>query len=228
MNWHEVNFEQYLAINAINEREDTEYNKLLDITAVVNDVDVETITISNFKQYAENIKFITEDIPVVEIKDEYGEYVLQKDLQDMSMQMYIDFNNYAKTNDYVGVLSVFLIPKGKEYNKGYDIDEVRDYILSMPCTDVLSIYSFFLMQSQMYMECFRIYLRQQQQMILTKRKKERRQKMSKTEIYQLYTRYVRSLIYHIYRYLRCRISRCYIYSSLSLSKMRGNSKKWNK
>lgn len=224
MNWNDVKFKDYLAINEINEREDTEYNKLLDITAVVNNVDVEDITISNFKQYAENIKFITEDIPVVEIKDEYGKYKLHKELSQMSMQQYMDFTNYAKANDYAGVLSVFLIPIGKEYNKEYNIDDVREYIYSMRCTDVLSIYSFFLLQSTMYIECFRIYLKQQQQKILTKRKMERRKQMKLTEIYQLYRRYVACLIYHTYRYLRCRLSRFSIYLTGLLSKMKRNSK----
>lgn len=203
-NWNDISFKDYLSINEINEREDTEYNKLLDITAVVNNVDVEDITISNFKQYAENIKFITEDIPVNEILDEYGEYTLHKDLSSMSMKQYIDFNNYSKTNDYVGVLSVFLIPKGKQYNEGYDIDKVRQYILTMSCVDVITIYAFFLMQSNVYMECSRIYLKQQQQKILTKRKMERRKQMKLTEIFRLYRRYVASLIYHTYKYLRCR------------------------
>lgn len=211
MNWNEITFEQYLQINEINEREDTEYNKLLDITAVVNNVDVEDITISNFKQYAENIKFITEDIPIVEIKDEYGNYTLQKELSQMSMQQYMDFTNYAKANDYAGVLSVFLIPIGKEYNKGYDIDDVRKYIYSMRCTDVLSIYSFFLMQSTVSMECLKESLRQKQMKILKERKQRRRMQMSKIQIYQLFTRYLRNLIYHICRYLKCQLLKFFTY-----------------
>lgn len=196
MKWENVTFNQYLEITEIQQREDTNYNKLLDITAVLNNIDVDEITISNFKEYAENIKFISEDIPVTEILNEYGNYTLHKDLSSMSMKQYIDFNNYAKVNDYVGVLSVFLIPKGKLYNEGYNIEEVREYILSMPCTDVITIYAFFLMQSQMYMEHFREFLLQKQQMILTKRKQERRQNMKLKQTYQLYTRYLRSLIYH--------------------------------
>lgn len=211
MNWNDVKFKDYLQINEINERTDTDYNKLLDITAVVNNVDVESITISNFKQYADNIKFISEDIPVVEIKDEYDNYKLHKDISQMSMQMYIDFTNYGKANDYAGVLSVFLIPIGKEYNKGYEIEEVRKYIYSMPCTDVLSIYSFFLLQSEMYMECFRISIKQKQMKILKEKKQRRRQKMSRMEIYQLFTRYLRSLIYHTYKYLKCQLLKFFTY-----------------
>lgn len=202
MNWNEITFEQYLTINEINEREDN-FNKLLDITAVVNNVDVESITISNFKQYAENIKFITEDIPVVEIKDEYDNYKLHKELSQMSMQQYMDFTNYGKANDYAGVLSVFLIPKDKEYNKEYNIDDVREYIYSMRCTDVLSIYSFFLLQSTMYIEHFRESLKQKQQKILKERKKERRKQMNWITTYRLYTRYLRSLIYHILKSWKC-------------------------
>lgn len=222
MKWEDVTFEQYLAINEINEREDTEYNKLLDITAVVNNVDVEDITISNFKRYAENIKFLNTDIPVVEIKDEYDNYTLHKDLSQMSMQQYMDFTNYGKANDYAGVLSVFLIPKGKQYNEGYDIDDVREYIYSMRCTDVLTIYAFFLMQSTMYIECFRESLRQKQQKILKERKQRRRKKMSKTQIYQLFTRYLRSLIYHTYKYLKCQLLKFFTYLTGLFKKMKKN------
>lgn len=211
MTWNEITFEQYLAINEINERNDSETNKLLDITAVVNNVDVETITISNFKQYAENIKFLNTDIPVVEIKDEYGKYKLHKELSQMSMQQYMDFTNYAKANDYTGVLSVFLIPKDKEYNKEYNIDDVREYIYSMRCTDVLSIYSFFLLQCTMYIEHFRESLKQKQQKILKERKQRRREKMSRTQIYQLFTRYVRSFYYHTYKYLKCQLLKFFTY-----------------
>lgn len=205
MTWKDVKFKQYLELTEIQQREDTDYNKLLDITAVLNNIDVDKITITNFKEYAENIKFISEDIPLNEILNEYDNYTLQKELSSMSMKQYIDFNNYAKTNDYVGVLSVFLIPKGKQYNEGYDIEEVREYILTMSCVDVISMYAFFLLQSQMYMEHFQEFLIQQQQKILTKKKKERRQKMNKIQIFLLFRRYVKSLIYHTLKSWKCRI-----------------------
>jgi hypothetical protein len=205
MKWEDVTTQQYLEITEIQQREDTEYNKLLDITAVLNNIDVDEITITNFKEYAENIKFISEDIPLVEIKDEYDNYTLHKELSQMSMKQYIDFNNYAKTNDYVGVLSVFLIPKGKQYNEGYDIEEVRQYILTMSCVNMITIYAFFLMQSQIYMEHFQESLKQKQMKILTKKKQERRQKMSKTQIFLLFHRYARSLIYRILKSWKCRI-----------------------
>lgn len=212
MTWEDVKFKQYIEITEIQQREDTEYNKLLDITAVLNDIDVDEITISNFKEYADNIKFISEDMPVNEILDEYDSYTLQKDLTQMSMKQYIDFNNYAKTNDYVGVLSVFLIPKGKQYNEGYDIDKVRQYILTMSCVDVVSMYAFFLMQSKIYMDYTHAYLKQQQQKILKERKQRRRMKMNKTQIFQLYTRYLRSSIYHTLKCWKWHILRYYIYS----------------
>lgn len=199
MKWQDVTFKQYLEIAEIQQRNDSELNKILDTTAVINNVDVEDITISNFKDYTQEITFLNTDIPIVEIKDEYGEYTLQKEIESITMKQYIDFNNYAKQTDYVGVLSVFLIPKGKQYNEGYDIDKVREYILSMPCTDVLSIYSFFLIYSTVSMECLKESLRQQQQIILTKRKQRRRQKMKLIQIYRLYRRYVARLIYHIFK-----------------------------
>jgi hypothetical protein len=211
MKWEDVTTQQYLEITEIQQREDTDYNKLLDITAVLNNIDVDEITISNFKEYAENIKFISEDIPLVEIKDEYDNYTLHKELSQMSMKQYIDFNNYAKTNDYVGVLSVFLIPKGKQYNEGYDIEEVRQYILTMSCVNMITIYAFFLMQSQIYMEHFQESLKQKQMKILTKKKQERRQKMSKTQIYLLFRRYVKSLIYHTLKSWKCSILKFYTY-----------------
>lgn len=228
MNWEDVTTQQYLEITEIQQRNDTDYNKLLDITAVLNNIDVDEITITNFKDYAENIKFISEDMPLAEIKDEYDSYTLHKDLTSMSMKQYIDFNNYAKTNDYVGVLSVFLIPKGKQYNEGYDIEEVREYILTMSCVDVISMYAFFLLQSQMYMEHFQEYIRQKQMKILKERKQRRREKMSKTQIFLLFRRYVRSLIYHTFKSWKCRILKFCTYLIGWFKKTKKNSNKCKK
>lgn len=196
MNWEDVTTQQYLEITEIQQRNDDLFNKILDTIAVLKDIDVNEITINNYKDYTQEITFLNTDIPIVPLKDEYDNYTLHKDLSSMSMKQYIDFNNYSKTNDYVGVLSVFLIPKGKQYNEGYDIEEVRQYILTMSCVNMITIYAFFLMQSQMYIERFRIYLKQQQQKILKERKMERRKQMKLTEIYRLYRRYVACLIYH--------------------------------
>lgn len=222
MNWEDVTLKQFLEITEIQQREDDLFNKILDTIAVLKDIDVNEITINNYKDYTQEITFLNTDIPVVEIKDEYDNYKLHKELSQMSMQQYMDFTNYGKANDYAGVLSVFLIPKDKEYNKEYNIDDVREYIYSMRCTDVLSIYSFFLLQSTMYIEHFRESLKQKQMKILKERKKERRKQMNWITTYRLYTRYLRSLICHTYRYLRCRLSRFSICSTGLLSRTKKN------
>lgn len=218
MNWEDVTFKQYIEITEIQQRNDDLFNKILDTIAVLKDINVNEITINNYKDYTQEITFLNTDIPVAEIKDEYGEYVLQKDLQDMSMQMYIEFQNYAKVQDYVGILSIFLHPKGKQYNEGYNIEKVREYILTMSCVDVISIYAFFLIQSTVSMECLKQSLHQQQQMILREKKQERRKQMTTSAVCQLYWRLLKRQMKHIVRYYRCLLSRFFGYFRTSLKR----------
>lgn len=60
---------------------------------------------------------------------------------------YIDFKEYAKAGeaDICRYLAIILVPEGKAYNDGYDVDEVCEAIRTeLPTTDALGVRDFFL------------------------------------------------------------------------------------
>ena len=69
------------------------------------------------------------------------------DLRKITTAQYIDFQNFAPEGErkLVELLSVFLIPKGLEYNEGYDIAEVQQAIREdLSVLDTLALSAFFL------------------------------------------------------------------------------------
>lgn len=209
MKWENVTFKQYLEVVEIQKRNDDNFNKILDTIAVLKDIDVNEITINNYKDYTQEIAFLNTDIPIVPLKEKYDNYVLIKQIENISMKQYMDFQVYANLDDYVGILTCFLIPENKEYNEGYDIEQVKEYINTMSVQDVMSIYSFFLIYSTVFMEHLKISLHQKQIQILKKKKAQRRRTLKTKEILRLYCRLHKKQMKHILRYCKCAFLKCF-------------------
>lgn len=74
-------------------------------------------------------------------------YCLTKDASSMSTSQYIDYNAVIveKYEEHIcDLLSIILVPKGHNYNDGYDMEEVRKDMESMSVTEALGITDFFL------------------------------------------------------------------------------------
>lgn len=216
MTWEDITFEQYLIIKDIIENNNENIDKTVGIIDVLFNVDANKLSLAEYGEYCKQIHFITEDIPVNEILNEYGNYKLQKDLSNISMSQFIDFQHFAKQKDTVGILSVFLIPENKEYLNDYDIEEVKEYIRNMSVVDVLSIYAFFLIYSQTYIKRFQLSIINQKKKLKTKMRLKR---LTTSQISKLYFRYARKRMRHIVRLWKCRLLKCYISFRLSFTKM---------
>lgn len=88
---------------------------------------VESLWMEEFK-LKENVKFNT-----IEINGE--KYSIDTNLQNFTVAQYIDFQTFfpkRKTNERVigNILACFIIPKGKKYAEGYNIQELVDNINS--------------------------------------------------------------------------------------------------
>lgn len=88
---------------------------------------VESLWIEEFK-LKENVKFKS-----IEINGE--KYSIDTNLQNFTVAQYIDFQTFfpkRKTNERVigNILACFIIPKGKKYAEGYDIQELVENINS--------------------------------------------------------------------------------------------------
>lgn len=73
------------------------------------------------------------------------EYEFKAEAKEWTTAQYIDFNNTPKDPDKMGdLIAIFLIPKGKSYNKGYDIDKVAEDIRKdLSVSDALAMSDFF-------------------------------------------------------------------------------------
>ena len=130
------------------------------------------------------MKFLGSKIPKMKIKKEYklgnNTYTLKKDLRDVRVAQWIDFQNFLKdggsdTDNFPNLLSVFFFPKGEtEYGENYDIEEVRQDINNhLSIAEAMSISSFFLTYRKALSIRFLLYTRKQTlKAPLTKEKKK--------------------------------------------------------
>jgi hypothetical protein len=84
-------------------------------------------------------------------------YSFSTDLQEFSIAQYIDFQTLWPglleenkfNNTYTRVLSILLVPEGKDYNTGYNLKETQDYLLkNLSITKANQIYYFFMISLQ--------------------------------------------------------------------------------
>ena len=72
------------------------------------------------------------------------EYTLDTNVAAFSTAQYIDFTNFAKKPlSAIDMLSCVLLPKGHKYLDGYDVDEAKHDIGSMPVALAFGISNFF-------------------------------------------------------------------------------------
>lgn len=102
-------------------------------------------------------------------------YNIIKDVKKLNTAQFIDYNTYMKMDDpdkYLAeVLSIFIVPEGKEYNEGYDITEVHQVIKDyMPISVALNIAFFLHKKSLRLQERTITYLEVMMKMMIWKEK----------------------------------------------------------
>ena len=149
--------------NAINDAEVTGnneidlLNKQIAILSVLCDVDEDTIAdlhTSEFSRLVNETNFLNET-PKKNVIDKITlngkKYEIFLSISDMTMSQYIDFQTLFPKRDkeFKRILSIFVIPKGCNYNEGYDIEQViKDIGDYMPITDANNIMFFFALAYQ--------------------------------------------------------------------------------
>ena len=111
------------------------------------------LPLDKFTEYSRKSRFIEEQcpenlIPPVAKSYPVGDFVLVpvSDMRKITAAQYIDFQTFAKEKETrtVEMLSCFLVPKGMDYNEGYDVLEVHDAIRrEMSVAQVLALLAFF-------------------------------------------------------------------------------------
>ncbi len=156
MDWNTISLKQYNQIKEILlDPEYSEEDRLLYEIQILFNVDPFKLSMSELKYFIKQMSFLAKPIPKMKIKDiykiGYNKYKLDKRLEAFTVAQWIDWRNLineggTETDNYANLLSVFLIPDNKkEYNEGYDIQQVRNDISEyLSIADAMSISAFFL------------------------------------------------------------------------------------
>jgi hypothetical protein len=141
VNWYKITVNQFIELSKYGDKLTTE-----DAVRIIYNKDYNNIPLSEISKY--NFSFLKTEVPREPIKKYYKindtKYFACFDTTKLTTAQFVDFQNYAKQNDFIGCLSVCFRPVGTEYNDGsYDIDKVKQDIASLPITQALTISFFF-------------------------------------------------------------------------------------
>ena len=172
MNWNDISIKQYNDIkNLYLDTELSDEDRLILQINILFNVDALKLKTNELHKYINEMKFLGSKIPKMKIKKEYqlgnNTYVLKKELKDVTVAQWIDWQNFLKdgsdTDNYANLLSVFFFPKGEtEYGDGYDIEQVRSDINNhLSIAEAMSISSFFLTYRKKSLLLFLLYTRKE-------------------------------------------------------------------
>lgn len=184
--WDDVTIGQYVMLKSM---ETTDYPELIDkgifMVDTVYGIDSKNIPYTTFTQLLETLDFFGEhpDEKKKKAKTSYrlNDTVYELDLNyaDFTTSQFIDFTNYKKDSDEIGMLSAVIIPKGHTYMDGYDIEKVKSDIEDyLSVTDAMAIINFFRVASTRFMKFILSYLKRK----LTKNKKMKMSREQKEQI----------------------------------------------
>lgn len=132
--WKDVSINLFYQIKKIIDADLEETDRKIKLLALLMDETEEEFSgrkIGEVQELAEQLNFMQKD-PFIKTNDvktlfiNGAEYELKTKLEDYSVAQYVDFQNYIKDgqNNLARMLSTVIIPVGKKYNDGYDIEEV--------------------------------------------------------------------------------------------------------
>lgn len=180
---------KWFEISDILVSEDADIDKQIDMICVLGDYErdyVEGLKLDEYAGLVQKTKFILEQPKTGLPEKTYtlGEFKLEPMLnaKDMNVAQYTDYSTYLQLNDIqermIGLISVFLIPKGRKYNDGYSIEKVKELILTELTVDkAMSLSAFFLDYTKAWLKGTQTCLAKRlRKMKLTKEQREEMEK----------------------------------------------------
>lgn len=163
--WDEITLMRFLQIIDI---EQSEYENLIDksieYVKIIYDVDGNKIPYKDFQALVHSLSFMAKPIKPNKMRAKYTlngrDYTISTNLNNITTAQFIDFNEFAKENDYIGILSVVMWPsEANAYMEGYDIEQVKVDLEELPVTDAEGIKAFFLCSTMRLQSFIPRYLR---------------------------------------------------------------------
>lgn len=146
MDWNDVSLATFKRLKGldVNDLDDQ-----IEAAAILLGVNVDDMTWVQFCKELKKLDFLKDEIPKTIVRTSYTlngrKYVTKANLNELTVARYMDYVNQSKTGEFEKILSVVLIPDGKEYGD-YDIDRVYSDILTMSIVDVYAVFNFFKLQ----------------------------------------------------------------------------------
>lgn len=164
MTWNDITLQQYRQIEKI-QAEHPDDSAIHIINYLYGD-NIESLPLAEYARRMEEIQFLSKNIPSAKLKLDYvingNKYELDITPADLTTAQFIDSQNYLKQGgDVQNLLSVYLIPKGKKYAEGYDVEKVKNDVLSLPMPEVMGICRFFQNWLAKFVKVFRHCLTRQ-------------------------------------------------------------------
>ncbi len=155
-NYRDLPVGKYEEIVHLCREEMTDVDRRVGIIAILSGLtedEVLRLPLDKFTEYSAKSRFIEVEcpenmIPGVARSYQLGGMVLLPvtDIRKITAAQYIDFQTFAqdKENKFVELLSCFLIPRGCDYNDGYDVLDVHKAIRNeMSVAECLALLAFF-------------------------------------------------------------------------------------
>lgn len=155
-NYRDLPYGKYEEIVRLCETEMTDVDRKVAVISVLTgktEDEVLRLPLDVFTRYSAATRFLEAEcpenlIPAVSKTYPVGGFVLVPvaDMRKVTAAQYIDFQTFAEDRDHraVEMLSCFLIPRGCDYNDGYDVLDVHRAIREeMSVATVLSLLAFF-------------------------------------------------------------------------------------
>lgn len=139
MTYNDITIYQYQQIRELVEEKLSDYDTQVALIAILfgmTEDEVLDLPMNKYKKYAEKIQFLLESPkPQADasrkIRINGKKYWIMRDLNKMTAAQFIDYQSLTKDGSdkhLHQILALYIIPKGKEYGKGYDVAEAATEI----------------------------------------------------------------------------------------------------
>lgn len=157
--WDKISIQKYYDIlDILNDNESDDITKNVKLVSLILDKDEDEVWEMSLPDAGKLIsrlnflnKFQLSERPNVKISLPGYELEVMKDTTSMTVAQYFDYQQFIKMplrESLEKILSVFLIPKGKKYNEGYDIVDLQNVIRNhLPFVIAQSLLGFMLRES---------------------------------------------------------------------------------
>ncbi len=166
----------------------------MEIIAILADMpeeDILNLSLTEYNKMVAKTAFLTTQQkemknPPRTIKVNGREYDVVRSVKEFTTGQYIDYQSYIKDPEKIEenldkMMTIFLIPKGKKYSNGYDIEEVLKDAQDISVETVIGLSRFFFQQLQSSISNTLTYLEWMMKR-MSKREKNKEQKMKMEKV----------------------------------------------